>query len=109
MPRTAAASCLNDLVANCVTDQIADRSEAKFAHDIRAMGLDSLDAHAQCRGGFLVAPPLGQQLNDLALPWGHTSAVHDVLCAMNVVIQNELGDGRRQKGFVVAQALNGCD
>jgi hypothetical protein len=38
---------LNDLVANRITDQIADRPEAKLSHDIGAMGLNGLHADAQ--------------------------------------------------------------
>ena len=59
--RQSVALRLNDLVANGVADEIAERTEAQFAHQARAMRFDRLDADAKCRCRFLVAFAFGLQ------------------------------------------------
>src|SRR5258708_16341961 len=57
-------SRLDDLVANRVTHEIADRIQAQLAHDVGAVRFDGLHADAQARRGFLVASAFREQLDD---------------------------------------------
>jgi hypothetical protein len=59
---------LNDVVLHCVNNQISDRMETKFPHDVAAMRLGSFCAQIEHASYFLRTFPLGEKLNDFALP-----------------------------------------
>jgi hypothetical protein len=65
-----APSGVDHAVADCVPHQLRDRADAELLKDDSAMGLDRLEADAEHRGDGLVAAPLGQELDDLALSIG---------------------------------------
>ena len=51
---------LDDIVADCVADEVAEGVELELAHDGGTMGLTCLDADAEQGGDFLVAFALGE-------------------------------------------------
>ena len=65
-------SRLHDPVANRVTHEITDRAEMQLPHDVRAVGLDCLDADTERRRRLFGPPSFGNELNDPALAGRHT-------------------------------------
>ena len=50
---------LDDLVANCVTDQVAERGQTEFVHNVRSVGFDRTRADIQRRCHLFVALTFG--------------------------------------------------
>lgn len=58
---------LDDVVLHCVNNQISDRVETKFPHDVAAMGFGSLCTQIEHTSYLFRAFPLGEKLNDFSL------------------------------------------
>ena len=65
--RESAGSGFNDVVADGVTHQLADRMTVETAHDVGAVRFSCFHTQAKSHGDFLAALALGKKLYDLAL------------------------------------------
>ena len=61
---------LNNVVLDRVNDQVADRVETQFPHDIAAVCFRGFGAQVQQRRYFFRALSFRQQLSNFALPGG---------------------------------------
>ncbi len=61
---------LDDMIANSVADEFADRVETKFAHDRSAVGFGGFDADSEAGGDLLVTFSFGEELDDFAFAVG---------------------------------------
>ena len=87
---------LDKVVADRVAHEIADRAEMQLSHDVRAVGLDSLDADPERRRRPFVTLPLSDELNNLAFAGRQTDWREFVLRAVStsdVIVQHEFCDG----------------
>ena len=57
----------NNLITNCITDQLADGMYFELAHYIGSMCLRGFDADPKGNSDFLAALPFRQQLNNFPL------------------------------------------
>jgi hypothetical protein len=64
------SSSFDDLIADCVPYELADRVDFQLAHDVGAVRLGGLYADAEGGGHFLAALAFREQLYDFALPRG---------------------------------------
>ena len=71
LPEIRNSLWLDDLVANGVAHQVAERLELQLSHDGSPMGLRRFHADAKGIGHFLVALSLREQLHNLALAIGN--------------------------------------
>src|ERR1700691_1378 len=58
---------LDDVVLDCVHDQIADGVQAELPHDVAAVGFHGLGAQVQQYGHFLGTLPLSEKLGNFTL------------------------------------------
>src|SRR5262249_8235337 len=67
------ASRLDDLIANRIPNQFADRMKFQFPHDVRAVSLGSLDTNSERHCDFFAAFSFCEQLHDLPFARGKTA------------------------------------
>ena len=64
---------MDDLVADGIVNDLAQRMQAQLVHDVGAVGLDGLDGDIQRGSHFLVGLSFRQKLDDFPFSRGQTT------------------------------------
>src|SRR5262249_41960420 len=105
-PRSAGGRLVAELdhaLANRVLDQLGPAAQVELVHDVGLVSLDRLDAQEQAGRDLLVAVPVGDELQDLALADAqrHGRRRPAGLAALgqpNVALDHAVGDGGTEVG-----------